>query len=92
MCHLKFPFPPLELQNRTVASTVAFESISPNTRMKACPVMLHQGALGLVKANTGERREQAEARRSPPTPLACLQPLPTAAFTWHQRHAEAVWS
>lgn len=34
--------------------------------MKACPVMFDQGIAGLAKANTGERRERAEARRTPP--------------------------
>lgn len=41
--------------------------------MKACPVMLHQGMVGLVKANTGERREHAETPRSaPPNPVSVL--------------------
>lgn len=38
--------------------------------------MLHQATVGLVKANTGERREHAQTPRSPPppppTPLACF--------------------
>lgn len=42
-------------------------------RMKACPVMFHQGSGGLVKANAGERREHAE----PPPPASPVSVLPS---------------
>lgn len=64
--------------------------------MKACPVMLHQATVGLVKANTGEGREHRTPSPTPTTPYHPVSVLPSrvlrAAFTWHQCQADAGWN
>lgn len=48
--------------------------------MKACPVMLHQATVGLVKANTGEGREHHAPSPTPTTPTTPLACFPAASY------------